>query len=95
VFLIESTAAGVITSLGGSAGDFFSLNSLNHNLDAIAGTAYLDGGGGDAVHFYDQSNAAAETFTVSGTSVSRGVGVINLAQFGWVDINGSATAGTT
>ncbi|HWE37329.1 MAG TPA: calcium-binding protein [Isosphaeraceae bacterium] len=70
---IESTASGTTTTIEGGAGnDTFNVTPTSKNLANIQGPLNLYGlGGTDTVNLHDESNAAATTYSVGSSSVSR------------------------
>jgi hypothetical protein len=70
---IEQTVSGrpVYVNLGGGT-DAVNISPAAHNLDNIQGAINVQGGIGiDSLNVYDQSNAAAQTFSLGASSLSR------------------------
>ncbi len=93
---INSTAAGTpLTLNGGSGANAFNLAPSSQNLNNLAGAVTINAGSASAVNLYDQLNAAAATYTVTSTNVSRsGFGGLTYAGVGKVVLNGGSAADT-
>jgi hypothetical protein len=92
---IESTAAGVATSItGGTGNDFFRDSPTARYFGDIAGSLTVTGGGGGAnfLRIYDDSTPDLKTYTVISSSVSSGSATVNYRSLNGsspVDIYGS------
>jgi hypothetical protein len=65
-FSVESTAAGVATSLmGGERNNSYQISPNAHDLDAIQGPVSLGGGGGGTVAIHDEQAPSSPTYTVT------------------------------
>jgi hypothetical protein len=70
---LESTAAGTaITVNGGAGNDAFLVSPSAQNFGTIAGPLSVNGGGGtNPLSIHDQSDAAADTYTIAVGSIQR------------------------
>jgi Ca2+-binding RTX toxin-like protein len=72
-YSVNNAAAGASLSLiGGASNDTFLVSPTDHNLNQVAGSVGITGGGGtDSLTLNDQNNAASSTYVVNGVFVSR------------------------
>jgi hypothetical protein len=71
---VESTPAGTTTTINaGAAYDTFKVSPTAKNLNNLAGPLTLNGGGGTAntITVNDQNSAAAQTYTLTATTLDR------------------------
>ena len=93
---INSTAAATpLTLNGGSGANVFNLTPTSENLNNLAGAIAINAGSASTVNVDDQLNAAAATYTVTSTNVSRsGFGGLTYAGVGKLILNGGSAADT-
>jgi hypothetical protein len=93
---INTTAAGTPVAInGGSGANVFNLTPTSENLNNLAGAVTINAGSASTVNVDDQLNAAAATYTVTATKVSRsGFGGLTYAGLGALVLNGGSLADT-
>ncbi|HEV3385393.1 MAG TPA: hypothetical protein VG097_11310, partial [Gemmata sp.] len=90
---VVSTGAGTPIALtGGNGNDTFNVGSKTNTLDPIQGAITISGGGdSDALNILDQGQTAAESYTLTPTSLTRaGIGPIDFGTLHAVAIDAAA-----
>jgi hypothetical protein len=93
---INGTASGTpLTINAGSGANVLDLTPTSENLNDLAGAVTINAGSASTVNVDDQLNAAAATYTVTATTVSRsGFGGLTYAGLGALVLNGGSHADT-
>jgi hypothetical protein len=93
---IEDTAAGVPVAVNpGEGSDAVNLGATARNLNAIQGDVIVNGHAGTALIANDQSNSAAQTYTITTTSFARsGSALITYDSVGSLLLDGSSGGNT-
>jgi hypothetical protein len=93
---IEDTAAAVPVTVNlGDGSDTVNVSTAARNLNAIQGNVIVNGQAGTVLICNDQSNSAAQTYTITATTLSRpGSALITYGGVGGVVLNGSSGGNT-
>jgi len=95
---VESTAAGVTTTiLGNTNDDTFVISPTALNFGNIDGDLTVNGAGGaNSLSIYDQNNLASSTYTVKDTTVARsGSATVIYSSMSGVTIDGGLGSGSS
>jgi hypothetical protein len=87
---VENAAAGTPIAVDlGTGADVVNLSPVAHTLGNLLAAVSVNGGGVDTLNVNDQATAAAQSWTVTGNSVTRGgAGPVNYANVSSLVVNG-------
>jgi hypothetical protein len=86
---VSLTAA--VTINAGSGGDAFRITPTANNAQFVGGTLTLNGGGGsDSFTLFDSSSSAAMPYTISTSSIVRGVQTMNYSSVETMTFHGTS-----